>query len=143
MDIQAAERVAATGRTSCPMKLDKTISIEIVDEAKEAYERLNKIVGQQKASGRTTSDEIKLWNGIQRAFGLIRQNPFYGENAKKSLIPAYYRQRYKATNLFIVDLPLFWRMIYTLESSKIDIVAFVLDIFTHRDYDKRFGFRKK
>ncbi len=43
----------------------------------------------------------------------------------------------------IVDLPLFWRMIYTLESGKIEIVAFVLDIFNHEEYDKRFGFRKK
>ncbi len=34
-------------------------------------------------------------------------------------------------------------MIYTLEGSKIEIMAFVLDIFDHDDYNKRFGFKEK
>lgn len=34
-------------------------------------------------------------------------------------------------------------MVYTLESDKIEIVAFVLDVFTHEDYNKRFGFKGK
>lgn len=119
------------------------VSIELVDNAKDAYVKLNKIVGEQKSAGRTTSDEIKLWNGIQRMFDCIAENPFYGENAKKNLIPKYYKERYAASNIFIVDLPFFWRMIYVLESNKIEIVAFVLDIFTHEEYNKRFGFKKK
>ena len=120
--------------------IGKNISIEIIDNAKTAYEKLNIIVGEQKQKGKTSSDEIKLWNGIQRAFDFILQNPFYGENAKKKLIPKYYVQKYGANNLFIVDLPFFWRMIYTISSEKIEIVCFILDIFTHKEYDKRFGF---
>lgn len=125
------------------MKIDKKVSIELKGDAEEAYEKLNRIVGQQKAEGKENSDEIKLWNGIQRMFDLIQENPFYGENAKKDLIPRYYRDNYGVKNLFIVDLPFFWRMIYTLEGDKIEIVAFILDIFTHKDYDKRFGFKKR
>lgn len=121
----------------------KKVSIELVDDAETAYEKLNKIVGEQKRAGKTTSDEIKLWNGIQRTFDLIEQNPFYGENAKKHLIPKYYIKKYGAKNIFIADLPLFWRLIYTLESNKVEIISFVLDIFDHKEYDKRFGFRKK
>ncbi len=119
----------------------KNISIEIIDNAKTAYEKLNRIVGEQKQKGKTSSDEIKLWNGIQRAFEFISQNPFYGENAKKKLIPKHYVQKYGVNNIFIVDLPFFWRMIYTVSSEKIEIVCFILDIFTHKEYDKRFGFR--
>ena len=121
--------------------IGKNISIEIIDNAKTAYEKLNRIVGEQKQKGKTSSDEIKLWNGIQRAFDFILQNPFYGENAKKKLIPKYYVQKYGANNLFIVDLPFFWRMIYTISSEKIEIVCFILDIFTHKEYDKKFGFK--
>ena len=121
--------------------IGKNISIEIIDNAKTAYEKLNIIVGEQKQKGKTSSDEIKLWNGIQRAFDFILQNPFYGENAKKKLIPKYYVQKYGANNLFIVDLPFFWRMIYTISSEKIEIVCFILDIFTHKEYDKKFGFK--
>ena len=125
------------------MKLSKKTSVELIDDAKEAYIKLNKLIGEQRKSGKINSDEIKLWKGIQRAFDLIKNNPFYGENAKKKQIPQYYSTKYNAKNLFIIDLPLFWRMIYTLESDKIEIIAFVLDIFDHDRYNKKFGFRKK
>src|SRR3989344_3167080 len=109
--------------------INKPVSIELVGDAKEAYERLNKMIGEQKLKGKTTSEEIKLWKGIQRSFDLIQENPFYGRNAKKKQIPIYYLDKYDIKNLFIVDLPLFWRMIYTLESDRVEVIAFILDIF--------------
>lgn len=125
------------------MKFGKKVSIELIGDAKEAYKELNRIVGEQKSDGKLTSEEIKLWKGIQRSFDLIEENPFYGRNAKKKQIPEYYLKKYGVKNLFIIDLPLFWRMIYTLESDKIEIIAFILDIFDHKGYSKRFGFKKK
>ncbi len=125
------------------MKINKKISIELVGDAKEAYDKLNKIVGEHKSKGKTNSEEITLWKGIQRMFDLIQDNPFYGENAKKKQIPKYYIDKYGVKNLFIADLPLFWRMVYSLESDKIEIISFVMDIFDHKDYNKRFGFKKK
>ena len=125
------------------MKFGKRVSIKLIDEAEEAYKKLSQIVGYQKEKDRLNSDEIKLWNGIQRALDLVADNPFYGENAKKDQIPKYYREKYEVDAIFIVDLPLYWRMIYTLESDKVEIVAFVLDIYSHDEYNKRFGFRKR
>ena len=87
--------------------------------------------------------KLSLLNAINRMFDVIVANPFYGENAKKDLIPKEYRQKYDADNLFIVDLPDYWRMIYTLESDEIEIIAFVLDIIDHNEYNKKFGFRKR
>ena len=121
--------------------INKPVSIELIGDAKEAYERLNRIIGEQKNKGKTTSEEIKLWKGIQRSFDLIQDNPFYGRNAKKKQIPEYYLNKYDIKNLFVVDLPLFWRMIYTLESDRVEVIAFILDIFNHKDYNKRFGFK--
>lgn len=125
------------------MRFGKKVSIDLKGNALDAYNKLNKIVGEQKAKGVENSEEIMLWNGIQRSFDLIENNPFYGRNAKKEQIPRYYIKKYGAGNLFIVNLPLFWRMIYTLEGDKVEIIAFVLDIFNHEDYNKRFGFKKK
>ena len=125
------------------MKFGKKVSVELKGDALEAYNGLNKVVGEQKTKGLGNSEEIALWNGIQRSFDLISGNPFYGRNVKKGLIPEYYWKKYGADNLFVVNLPSFWRMIYTLEGNKIEIIAFVLDIFDHKEYDKRFGFRKK
>ena len=124
-------------------KIKKKISIKLVGDAEKAVNDLNRIVGEQRSSGITSSKDITLLTAINRLFEVIANNPFYGENAKKDLIPKEYRQKYDADNLFIADLPDYWRMIYTLESDEIEIIAFVLDIIDHEDYNKKFGFRKK
>ena len=124
-------------------KIKKKITIKLVGDAEKAFKELNKIVGEQRSNGITSSKDITLLNAINRIFDIIVNNPFYGENAKKDLIPKEYRQKYDANNLFIVDLPDYWRMIYTLESDEIGIIAFVLDIIDHEEYNKKFGFRKR
>ena len=124
-------------------KIKKKITIKLVGDAEKAFNDLNKIDGEQRSQGITSSKDITLLNAISRIFDVIVNNPFYGENAKKDLIPKEYRQKYDADNLFIVDLPDYWRMIYTLESDEIEIIAFVLDIIDHDEYNKKFGFRKR
>ena len=124
-------------------KIKKKITIKLIGDAEKAFNDLNKIVGQQCSQGITSSKDITLLNAINRIFDIIVNNPFYGENAKKDLIPKEYRQKYDVGNLFIVDLPDYWRMIYTLESDEIEIIAFVLDIIDHDEYNKKFKFRKR
>jgi len=124
-------------------KIQKKISIRLVGDAEMAFKELNRIVGDQRNQGTTGSKEITLLDAMNRLFDIIVKNPFYGENAKKDLIPKEYKQKYDADNLFIADLPDYWRMLYTLESDEIEIVAFILDIIDHKEYDKKFGFRKR
>ena len=52
--------------------------------------------------------------------------------------------KYGITNLFRVELPNYWRMLYTLSNgeSEIEIIAFVLDLVDHKVYDKKFGYKK-
>ncbi len=49
------------------------------------------------------------------------------------------------TNLFRIELPLFWRMLYTLVNgdNEMEIVAFILDIIDHDIYNKKFGYRNR
>ena len=124
-------------------KIKKKITVKLVGDAEEAFNDLNKLVGEQRSQGVTSSKDITLLNAINRLFDVIINNPFYGENAKKDLIPIAYRRKYDADNLFIADLPDYWRMIYTLESDEIEIIAFVLDIIDHDEYNKKFKFRKR
>ena len=124
-------------------KIKKKITIKLIGDAEKAFNDLNRIVGEQRSNGITSSKDITLLNAINRIFDVIANNPFYGENAKKDLIPKEYRQKYDADNLFIADLPDYWRMIYTLESDEIEIIAFILDIINHNEYNKKFGFRKR
>ena len=124
-------------------KIKKKITVKLIGDAEKAFQGLNRIVGEQHSKGIASSKDITLLDAINRIFDILTSNPFYGENAKKDLIPKEYRQKYDANNLFIVDLPDYWRMIYTLESDEIEIIAFVLDIVDHDGYNKKFGFRKR
>ena len=124
-------------------KIKKKIGIKLVGDAEKAFKELNRVVGEQRNNGIPSSKDITLLNAINRIFDIIVSNPFYGENAKKDLIPKEYIEKYEASNLFIVDLPDYWRMIYTLESDEIEIIAFVIDIIDHPEYNKKFGYRKQ
>src|SRR3989344_855539 len=121
-------------------KIKKKISIRLIGDAEKGFDDLNRVVGEQRGKAVTSSKEITLLNAINRIFDVIVINPFYGENAKKDLIPREYRQKYDADNIFIADLPDYWRMIYTLESNEIEIIAFVLDIINHDEYNNKFKF---
>ena len=39
----------------------------------------------------------------------------------------------------------YWRMLYTLADgeTRIEIIAFILDVIDHKGYDKKFGYKKK
>ena len=107
--------------------------------AKEAFEKLNILVGQQIAEGKTNSDEIQLMNSIKQKVELIKQNPFYGDNIKKGQIPT----NFEVENLWRVELSQFWRMLYTIKGDNVEIICFILHIIDHPTYDKILGYRKK
>jgi hypothetical protein len=76
---------------------------------------------------------------------LIKSNPHYGNPIAKKLIPQEYKDKYGVSNLFRIELPNFWRMLYTLTDGEtnIEIIAFVLDVIDHPTYDKKFGYKSK
>jgi mRNA-degrading endonuclease RelE of RelBE toxin-antitoxin system len=105
-------------------------------EAEEVYRRLNASAAHSKA-------DRSILRAIGRKVELIKANPHYGNPMAKNLIPEEYRRRYGADNLFRVELPNFWRMLYTLTDgeSEVEIIAFVLGIGDHRKYDRLLGYR--
>ena len=116
----------------------KRARVILSPEAEEVY---NYLVKESPKSKR----EKAILNGIKKKVQLIQWDFHYGEPIAKSKIPEEYKKKYDVTNLFWVDLPYFWRMLYTLtdEGTKIEIIAFVLGIMDHPTYDKKFGYGKK
>lgn len=116
----------------------KTVRVIFSPEAREVYEHLNAVAAQSKI-------ERSILNAINNKTELIKANVHYGNPIAKSLIPEEYKAKYGVKNLFRVELPNFWRMLYTLTDgeTEIEIVAFVLDVIDHPTYDKKFGYRKK
>ena len=123
--------------------MKKPVRVVLLGEAEEEFKRLNEIVGRQIESGRENSEEIQLLRSIKQKRDFIKNNPFYGEPIAQNLIPEEYKIKYHAVNLFRVELSQFWRMLYTLKGDEIEIIAFVLDIIPHPEYNKKFGYRKK
>lgn len=105
--------------------------IQLSPEADVVY----KYISQKALSSK--SERIML-KAILRKIELIKNNPWYGQQVPKRLIPKEYILKYKIANLYRVELPQFWRMLYTLtDTGEVEIIAFVLDIVDHKDYNKK------
>ncbi len=107
-------------------------------EAEEVYKQLNREASDSKT-------ERTILKAVNQKVELIKSNPHFGDPIAKKLIPEEYKQKYGVTNLFRVELPVFWRMLYTLTDgeSEVEIIAFVLDIIDHKEYNKKFGYKVK
>jgi len=116
----------------------KAVRIVLSPEAEEVYKYLNKEAPNSKT-------ERAILKAINQKSELIKQNPHYGNPIGKDLIPKEYKEKYGINNLFRVELPNYWRMLYSLTDSetKIEIIAFVLDLIDHPTYNKKFGYKKK
>jgi hypothetical protein len=80
-----------------------------------------------------------ILKAINQKSELIKKNKYYGKVLEDYRIPEEYKTRYGARNLFKVELPGFWRMLYTLTNEEsVEIIAFVLNIMDHREYDRKF-----
>ncbi|MFA4946788.1 MAG: hypothetical protein WC607_04625 [Candidatus Micrarchaeia archaeon] len=119
------------------------VQVFIIDEAEEEFNKLNEIVGKQKAKGAKNSDEMQLLNSIQKKSELLKANPDYGDKIPRDCWPKKLVEKYGLTNLWRVELTNYWRMIYTLRGDKIEVVCFVINLLDHKKYDKLFGYKKK
>ncbi len=118
--------------------MHKIIKVILSQEAEEVYTYLNQQASHSK-------NEDMILRAIHHKIALIKANIHHGNPIAKRLIPKEYKKKYRVTNLFRVELPRFWRMLYTLTEgeSEIEIIAFVLDVIDHKRYDKKFGYRKR
>lgn len=115
----------------------KEVKIILSPEAGEVYKKLNSEAESNKQSR-------MILKAVNNKIDLIKSNIHYGNPIAKNLIPNEYKIKYGAINLFRVELPAFWRMLYTLTNNEeIEIIAFVLDIIDHPTYDGKFGYKGK
>lgn len=114
----------------------KKVRVIFSPEAEEVYMHLNEVAPSSKI-------ERSIFNAINKKIELMKTNIHYGDSIAKNLIPEEYKSKYGVTNLFRVELPNFWRMLYTLTNgnSEIEIIAFILDVIDHKDHDKKFGYK--
>jgi hypothetical protein len=94
--------------------------------SEELAELLRKVGAQSKISG---------WVGDMKE--VLRENMYAGELIRKSQIPKRYIDRYGVNNLYRYSLPEGFRSCYTIVNG----CPYILDVMSHPEYDKIFGYR--
>ena len=116
----------------------KKVRIVLSTEAEEVYLYL-------KEKAPVSKTERMILKSVDKKVEYIKVNPHFGDPISKKLIPEDYKENYNISNLFRVELPNFWRMLYTLTNGDTDmeIIAFILDVIDHKKYNKKFGYKNK
>ena len=115
------------------MFFGKEIRVLLRGQAKEAYLKLKK---------RRDKEANTILNSFDRVKNILKENPQFGDPIGKDLIPDKLK-RIGVKNLYRVELSNYWRMLYTIEGTRIEVFLFVLNLMDHKEYNKLFGYKKK
>jgi Txe/YoeB family toxin of Txe-Axe toxin-antitoxin module len=120
---------------------NRKIRVTLSEEADVVFQEFSKIAKEEKDKGINSSFHQTLLRSIERAIDLLKENPFYGNQIPRKKMPKKYSKKYDADNVWRIELSDRWRMIYTITGNKLEIISFIMDIFSHKDYDKVFGYK--
>jgi len=113
------------------MFFGKEVRVWLKGQAKESFIDLKK---------RSDKESVSILNSVDRTIELLKNNPQFGDPIRKELIPDVFKKM-GIKNLYRVELSNFWRMLYTLEGNRIEVLVFILTISDHPFYDKLMGYK--
>lgn len=111
----------------------KEVRVLLKGQAKESYLELQQ---------RTDKESQMIFKSIEHLTAILKQNPQYGDPIKKDLIPKEFK-RQGIQNLYRAELSQFWRVLYTIEGTQVEMLVFILSISDHKTYDKIMKYKKK
>ncbi len=82
-------------------------------------------------------------NRVRALKPILLADCLHGEVVPKSAIPSLLQERYGLENLYVEDLPDFWRLLYTIIKFEGRRLIVVLEVVDHRAYSKWFPGRKR
>ena len=73
----------------------------------------------------------------------LSRDPTVGDSIRKDLIPQSLRRAYDVDNLWRLELPDAWRVLYTIAAQPgLEPEVLILRILPHKEYDRLFGYSK-
>lgn len=84
------------------------------------------------------SDELR--KSIEEAMDSLQADHLIGNKIEKKLWPKKYVRKYGINNLFRYRLSSGYRMIYTVLGDSTQITCVMLEVLSHKEYDKLFGY---
>lgn len=85
-------------------------------------------------------EDMRLFESLNAAIAKLRQNPLAGVQVPRTLWPASYIKSYGVDNLWKLNLPGAWRLVYTVRGNEVEILAVLVEWMTHKEYERRFGY---
>ncbi len=82
----------------------------------------------------------KFYKEIDGKLEIIKENSQAGNRIQYEKIPKCYIAAYDVPNLFRVQISKGWRLVYSLTGKEGQKIVYVLEIFDHKEYEKRFGY---
>lgn len=87
-------------------------------------------------------EEQQLAGFLNRAIEDLKQNPLCGIRVPSDQWPKEYVQKYRINNLRKYDLPNGWRLLYTIRGNEIEIISILIEWISHKDYERKFGYKR-
>jgi len=81
-----------------------------------------------------------LRKNVNETLDLLRMNYELGDRVPKRQWPYSYVRQLGLNNLYRCDLVDGWRLTYTLSFDGVGIRVDVIEVMTHQEYDRRFGY---
>ena len=78
---------------------------------------------------------------IDNALTELKADRTAADHVPKKYWPKYYVKNWRINNLYKKDLGRDWRLTYTLVFDGAGVGVYVLEILSHKEYDRRFGYR--
>ena len=104
-------------------------------------EQLKKL--REAIKEKDTKFHKQLLKAIEREKDNLLIDMHRGIQIPKSKIPGEYINQYGVSNLWKINLPDYWRMIYTIVGNEFEIISILLEFMNHEEYNKKFGYRKR
>lgn len=120
------------------MKTHKAIKVRYSPVFEGQLKKLREIIREKDGKFHK-----QLLKAIEREKDNLLIDMHRGFQIPKEQIPKAYVDEYGVSNLWKIDLPDYWRMIYSIVGNEFEIISILLEFMDHKDYDKKFGYRKK
>jgi len=108
-------------------------------------------VGKRPSCVKAVRDVVDFISSLEEGFcfrwivdnglDVLKENMFAGQRIEKSKFPKFYVQRYGINNLYKYDLDRANRLVYTLVADESGIAVVILEILSHKEYEKRFSYK--
>lgn len=98
----------------------------------DAFEDLARLDAARDKASRTIREKARALRPV------LLGDPLHGEVVPRKKIPRPLKDTYGLDNLYVEDLPDFWRLLYTIQKEAGQAYVVVLRIVDHAHYDKWF-----